>query len=154
MSQIRFFIVCAPIGVTGNGGRRALEPGSGVLPTATRGTDRAPAKFSRRGAAGPEGPRSLGIVSRHRRFASWGCCEIHFLSLGPRRERPYDRRARQRHSDPVNWERSLNVTMSDTEPLVESDPDILGGTPVFFGTRVPVQTFIDMLEAGDGLDSF
>lgn len=34
------------------------------------------------------------------------------------------------------------------------DPDILGGTPVFRGTRVPVQTLFDHLEAGDALDVF
>lgn len=35
-----------------------------------------------------------------------------------------------------------------------SDPDIMGGTPVFAGTRVPVQTFVEYLEAGDPLDEF
>jgi len=34
------------------------------------------------------------------------------------------------------------------------DPDILGGTPVFAGTRVPVQTLLDYLEGGDTLDEF
>ena len=38
--------------------------------------------------------------------------------------------------------------------VVHSDPDILGGTPVFVGTRVPVQNLIDCLEAGDSLDEF
>lgn len=33
-------------------------------------------------------------------------------------------------------------------------PDIMGGTPVFAGTRVPVQTLIDYLEGGDTIDSF
>jgi uncharacterized protein (DUF433 family) len=37
---------------------------------------------------------------------------------------------------------------------IHSDPDILGGTPVFVGTRVPVQTLLDYLEAGDPLDEF
>lgn len=37
---------------------------------------------------------------------------------------------------------------------VHSDPDILGGTPVFVGTRVPFQTLLDYLEAGDPLDEF
>jgi uncharacterized protein (DUF433 family) len=32
------------------------------------------------------------------------------------------------------------------EPLITSTPDILGGTPVFGGTRVPVQTLIEYLE--------
>jgi uncharacterized protein (DUF433 family) len=38
--------------------------------------------------------------------------------------------------------------------IIHSDPDILGGTPVFVGTRVPVQNLIDCLEAGDSLDDF
>jgi uncharacterized protein (DUF433 family) len=39
-------------------------------------------------------------------------------------------------------------------PVIHSDPEIMGGTPVFFGTRVPVQTLLDYLEAGDPLDAF
>jgi len=35
-----------------------------------------------------------------------------------------------------------------------SNPEIMGGTPVFAGTRVPVQTFVEYLEAGDPLDEF
>ncbi len=35
-----------------------------------------------------------------------------------------------------------------------SDPDILGGTPVFVGTRVPISTLMEYLEAGDPLDEF
>ena len=38
--------------------------------------------------------------------------------------------------------------------VIHSDPDILGGTPVFVGTRVPVKTFLDYLEAGDLLSEF
>lgn len=37
---------------------------------------------------------------------------------------------------------------------IQSVKDILGGDPVFRGTRVPVKTFIDYLEAGDRLDDF
>ncbi len=40
------------------------------------------------------------------------------------------------------------------EQLIQSSKNVLGGTPVFAGTRVPVQTFIDYLEAGDPLDDF
>lgn len=40
------------------------------------------------------------------------------------------------------------------QPVVHSDPHILGGTPVFVGTRVPVKTLYDYLEAGDPLDLF
>jgi uncharacterized protein (DUF433 family) len=42
--------------------------------------------------------------------------------------------------------------MTPLSPLVHSDPDILGGTPVFVGTRVPVRTLLDYLEAGDSLN--
>lgn len=38
--------------------------------------------------------------------------------------------------------------------LIERSDGILGGTPVFAGTRVPVQTLIDYLTAGDCLDDF
>jgi uncharacterized protein (DUF433 family) len=38
--------------------------------------------------------------------------------------------------------------------VVHSDPDILGGTPVFVGTRVPVQALIDYVEGGHSLDEF
>ena len=38
--------------------------------------------------------------------------------------------------------------------VVHSDPDIMGGTPVFVGTRVPFQTLLDYLEAGDPLTAF
>jgi uncharacterized protein (DUF433 family) len=37
---------------------------------------------------------------------------------------------------------------------IHTDPEIMGGTPVFVGTRVPVQTLLDYLEAGDPLDEF
>ena len=39
-------------------------------------------------------------------------------------------------------------------PVVHSDPGILGGTPVFVGTRVPVQVLFDCLDAGDSLERF
>lgn len=44
--------------------------------------------------------------------------------------------------------------MSKREPVVHSHPEILGGTPVFVGTRVPVRNLIDYLEAGDSLEDF
>lgn len=44
--------------------------------------------------------------------------------------------------------------MNDSRNVIHSDPDILGGTPVFVGTRVPLQNLIDCLEAGDDLDQF
>ncbi len=38
--------------------------------------------------------------------------------------------------------------------VITSSPDILGGSSVFAGTRVPVKTLIDSLEAGDSIDLF
>jgi len=38
--------------------------------------------------------------------------------------------------------------------LIHSDPEIMGGTPVFVGTRVPVQTLMDYLEEGSSLNEF
>jgi len=38
--------------------------------------------------------------------------------------------------------------------VVRSDPEILGGTPVFVGTRVPVQALIDYIEGGHSLTEF
>ena len=40
------------------------------------------------------------------------------------------------------------------QPVVTSDPGILSGTPVFHGTRVPVQALIDCLEGGETIDEF
>jgi len=40
------------------------------------------------------------------------------------------------------------------EPTVSAAPDVMGGTPVFPGTRVPVQTLIEYLEAGETIDDF
>ena len=38
--------------------------------------------------------------------------------------------------------------------VISCSPDVMGGTPVFAGTRVPVQTLLDYLEAGDCIDEF
>ena len=40
------------------------------------------------------------------------------------------------------------------EPIISSSPDVMGGTPVFKGTRVPVQTLLDYLKAGESIDDF
>ena len=42
----------------------------------------------------------------------------------------------------------------DFDSIIHSDPEILGGTPVFRGTRVPVKNLLDYLTAGDTLDQF
>jgi uncharacterized protein (DUF433 family) len=44
--------------------------------------------------------------------------------------------------------------MPAKQPVVHSDPNILGGTPVFAGTRVPAQSLFDYLEGGETLDEF
>jgi uncharacterized protein (DUF433 family) len=41
-----------------------------------------------------------------------------------------------------------------TKPLITRSSDVMGGTPVFAGTRVPVQTLLDYLEGGETLDDF
>jgi uncharacterized protein (DUF433 family) len=38
--------------------------------------------------------------------------------------------------------------------VISRDPEVMGGTAVFLGTRVPVQTLLDYLEAGDSIDEF
>ncbi|HLU09498.1 MAG TPA: DUF433 domain-containing protein [Oceanobacillus sp.] len=40
------------------------------------------------------------------------------------------------------------------KPLVNVDPDILGGTPVFYGTRVPIKNLTDYLIGGDSIEQF
>jgi uncharacterized protein (DUF433 family) len=44
--------------------------------------------------------------------------------------------------------------MDARAPIIHSDPDILGGVPVFVGTRVPFRNLIDYLERGHNLDEF
>jgi len=43
---------------------------------------------------------------------------------------------------------------ADLNSVIIQDPEILGGEPVFRGTRVPFQTLLDYLEGGDTLDEF
>ena len=40
------------------------------------------------------------------------------------------------------------------ESVVHTDPEILGGTPVFAGTRVPIKSLFDHIEAGESIDYF
>jgi len=44
--------------------------------------------------------------------------------------------------------------MTNKASIIHSDPEILGGTPVFVGTRVPVQSLFDYLEGGETLEEF
>jgi len=48
----------------------------------------------------------------------------------------------------------LSGAIEMTSKLITVDPEIHSGTPVFAGTRVPVKTLFDHLEAGDSLDVF
>lgn len=48
----------------------------------------------------------------------------------------------------------VEIVMVDIRSIVHSDPQIMGGEPVFVGTRVPVQNLLDYLEGGDSLDEF
>jgi uncharacterized protein (DUF433 family) len=42
----------------------------------------------------------------------------------------------------------------DLKDIVHSDPEIVSGTPVFVGTRVPVQALLDYLEGGETIEEF
>lgn len=44
--------------------------------------------------------------------------------------------------------------MSHDEPVIHSDPEIMSGTPVFAGTRVPFQALLDYIERGQPLGEF
>ena len=44
--------------------------------------------------------------------------------------------------------------IQDTPSVVHSDPLVMGGSPVFVGTRVPFQTLLDYLEGGEPLSEF
>ena len=44
--------------------------------------------------------------------------------------------------------------MTMNEQAINIDPEILGGTPVFFGTRVPIKNLFDYFEAGDSIETF
>lgn len=44
--------------------------------------------------------------------------------------------------------------MAELKGIVRSDPEIMAGTPVFVGTRVPLQNLIDCLEGGESIEDF
>jgi uncharacterized protein (DUF433 family) len=44
--------------------------------------------------------------------------------------------------------------MLNKTPIISASPEIMGGTPVFAGTRVPVQTLLDYIKAGESIDDF
>ena len=46
------------------------------------------------------------------------------------------------------------MNAKNLQGIIHSDPEIMGGTPVFIGTRVPLQNLIDSLEGGESIDDF
>lgn len=46
------------------------------------------------------------------------------------------------------------MNAADLKDIIHSDPEIMGGTPVFVGTRVPLQNLIDSLEGGESIEDF
>jgi uncharacterized protein (DUF433 family) len=46
------------------------------------------------------------------------------------------------------------MSITDLSKIFHSNPEILGGTPVFAGTRVPVRSLFDHLESGESVDDF
>ena len=89
--------------------------------------------------AGPIAPRSLGIQVAATTPCTRRTLPFYSTGGGPR---------------PGILANSLRIMHMTTTSAVHSDPDILGGTPVFVGTRVPVQNLIDYLEHGRDLDAF
>jgi len=49
---------------------------------------------------------------------------------------------------------SASMKIAELNGVVHSDPEIMGGTPVFVGTRVPLQNLIDYLEGGESIEDF
>jgi len=60
--------------------------------------------------------------------------------------------ARRRYNDSLGEPTAMSTT--DLKKIVHSDPEIMGGTPVFVGTRVPVESLFDHLKAGDSIEVF
>ena len=46
------------------------------------------------------------------------------------------------------------MKLEDLKGIVHTDPKIMGGTPVFIGTRVPLQNLVDYLEGGESIEDF
>lgn len=47
-----------------------------------------------------------------------------------------------------------SIPMKGNKPVIQSDPEVMGGTPVFIGTRVPLEALFDYLKAGQPLAEF
>jgi uncharacterized protein (DUF433 family) len=61
---------------------------------------------------------------------------------------------RPEHVDARYDDRAVADMSNIPQQVVHSDPEILGGIPVFVGTRVPVKNLLDYLKAGDSLEEF
>ena len=48
----------------------------------------------------------------------------------------------------------MPMNAEDLKGIIHCDPEIMGGTPVFAGTRVPLQNLIDSLEGGESIGDF
>ena len=88
-------------------------------------------------------PRCRGNPSANDALISWRILTSEFRVLAKGQGEITDTRDRQARAE---------TTMTDK--LIDRNPDILGGTPVFTGTRVPVRILMEHLEAGDRLDEF
>jgi uncharacterized protein (DUF433 family) len=62
--------------------------------------------------------------------------------------------ASSRHCAAIAEGRGVDYFASMTRAVISRDPDVMGGTPAFRGTRVPVQTLIEYLAAGETIDDF
>ncbi len=54
----------------------------------------------------------------------------------------------------ISWGVQENQAMLSVNEVIARDPEVLGGTPVFRGTRVPFQALLDYLEGGQTLGEF
>lgn len=76
------------------------------------------------------------------------------LSLRPATAVVYARMHRHISSDTLDRARNGLTAMMRLDEVVSREPDILDGTPVFSGTRVPIRSLFDYLEGGETLDEF
>jgi uncharacterized protein (DUF433 family) len=69
---------------------------------------------------------------------------------------PAQARVAQPHRERPFWTRTSHwfIVSAMSNSVVSVSPDVMSGAPVFPGTRVPVQTLLEYLEAGDSIDEF
>ena len=89
--------------------------------------------------------------------AGYDCCRIlNHYNIFPKTYQPVSKNFQlaQSLSILIDLQFTILLKMAATNNLIERRNDILGGTPVFKGTRVPVSTFFEYLEAGHSLHDF